>query len=345
MTRRLPLLVLLAAVASACDFQPTLDIDTPEHEERLVLRAVLAADSVAVVRVGRSQDPYGGRRYDRVEETPAGRVTLLRDGRPVEVLRIRSETCYDSSTGYNEETGEYGRPFECGAYVGTVPVEAGGTYTLRAEVAGLPTAEGTVTVPLRPTLTAAEEPRAAGAPRQFRLRLADPAGGDGRYGLAVLSRRAGFFSRTCEGEVCRDTSGYFLSPDRYPVSFETSDPTLVAAARQVPGDGIEFVTFTDQTFDGETFAFTIEVDTQRRYDSGVAEGPLTVQLAALSGDVYDAYQISYFSLGDDNPFAEPTNLPSNVVGGYGIVGAVALAEVAFLARDGRAEVAGRAGGR
>ena len=33
--------------------------------------------------------------------------------------------------------------------------------------------------------------------------------------------------------------------------------------------------------------------------------------------------------GDDNPFVEPANLPSNVVGGYGVVGGLTLASVDF----------------
>ncbi|WP_412068818.1 DUF4249 family protein [Rubrivirga sp. IMCC43871] len=97
------------------------------------------------------------------------------------------------------------------------------------------------------------------------------------------------------------------------------------------GSGISFASFPDDTFDGRTKTFTLSPSD--RYAEGYRDGRLRIQIAALSADLYDAYRISYFSGGDDNPFAEPVNLPTNVVGGYGIVGAVTLAEATFEARE------------
>ena len=341
---RLAALVLASALPvalAACDFTPALDIDVPEHEARAVIRAVLAADSVAVVRVGMSEDPYGARRtYNRFDATPAARVTLLREGGVVEVLAVRSLRCEDFS---REGTPTY----ECGPYAGTVPVEAGATYTVRVEMDGLPTAEGTVTVPPRPTVTAEEvtaegEPTGLPEPRRFRVRIADAPGRGDRYGFGVVRSFESYttVSATCDkAGVCRDSVTVGTAPYRVALSFRTNDPVLLAATRQVPGDAVELATFTDQTFDGAAFSFEVEIDDfyYGDYDDGafaVDYGPLTVQVAAFSTEVYDAYQISAFSLGDDNPFAEPANLPSNVEGGYGLVGAVALAEVVFPERGG-----------
>ena len=331
---RLPLAALAAALvaASGCDFTPTLDIETPEHEAGAVVRAVLAADSVAVVRVGRSHDPYGRRvRYGGPEETPQATVTLLRDGQPVETLALRSEPCQGGFYYEGPELEER----ECGPYVGAVPVEAGGTYTVRVEIAGLPTAEGTVTVPARPQIEVEEEPTAETEPRRFRVRLTDAPGAGGRYGLALLQAET-YPDRECDPpdyEVCRDV----VRTQQYPISFDTSNPVLISAAREVPGDvGLRFVAFSDQTFDGQTFTF--EIEEGEGYfcciegaggGSDLPTRALIVQVAALSETVYDAHQISRFSLGDDNPFAEPADLPSNVTGGYGVVGAVAVAEASF----------------
>ena len=317
---RLAALALAALLVAGCDFTPALDIDVPEHEARAVIRAVLAADSVAVVRVGVSRDPYGVRSgYYGPEATPAARVTLLREGGAAEVLALRSEPCVDFS-GLEEQT------YECGPYVGAVPVEAGATYTVRVEVDGLPPAEGTVRVPPRPAVTVVEA--AGGAGRRFRVRLEDPAGAGDRYGFGFVRANGSVYQiETCdEGGVCRDSVVVDLGPDRYPVPFQTSDPVLLSATRQVPGEGVDFATFTDRTFDGGPFTFAVDVDD---YEYVFGYAPLTVQVAALSASVYDAYQVGAFSLGDDNPFAEPANLPTNVEGGYGVVGAVALAEVVF----------------
>ena len=284
-----------------------------------MIRAVLAADSVAVVRVGVSRDPYGVRpgTYGP-EETPVARVTLLHEGGVAETLALRSESCVDFRT--NAE-------YECGPYAGTASVEAGGTYTVRVEVDGLPAAEGSVTVPPRPTVRVEEE-ASGGEGRRFSVRLEDPPGAGDRYGFGFLRANGSVYQiETCdEGGVCRDSVVVDLGPERYPVQFNTSDPVLLSATRQVPGEGIDFATFTDRTFDGGAFTFVAEPED---YEYVFGYAPLTVQVAALSASVYDAYRISAFSLGDDNPFAEPANLPSNVEGGYGLVGAVALAEVAF----------------
>ena len=57
-------------------------------------------------------------------------------------------------------------------------------------------------------------------------------------------------------------------------------------------------------------------------------GAIRVQVTAMTAELYDAYQITNFEV-DVNPFAEPADLPINVLGGYGRVGAVAVTEVRF----------------
>ena len=127
--------------------------------------------------------------------------------------------------------------------------------------------------------------------------------------------------------TCTDRTVTYRAPDR----FTSSDPVILAAARDVEfGDAsYRFVSVTDNSFDGQTWDFTIRRAGGYEYAYS-SDNTLTVQVAALSGDVYDAYQIASFGgQGDENPFVEPVNVPSNVVGGYGLVGAVALAEVTF----------------
>lgn len=328
------LAVLVAASGlAACDFTPTLDIETPEYEAGVAVRGFLVADSVTVIRLSESWNPYEGRlsnnRRYRPETIPAV-VTLLRGGDVVEVLTVQSETCEDY--GEYDPTNPNPLPtfYECGPYGGTVPIEAGATYTLRVETADLPTAEATVVVPRRPSLDVAEEAGGADAPRRFRVRLGDPPGAGDLYGLSLLRTDQVFYSYECdENGVCRDTT--FVTPGvgRFLTSFETSDPVLVAAAREFD-ENITFASFPDDTFEGSEKTFTISPS--RNYGEAT-EGGFIVQVAALSADIYDTYQISYFGGGDDNPFAEPANLPSNVEGGYGLVGGVALAEAVIGRRE------------
>ena len=329
----LRLAALLAALAplAACDFQPTLDIDLPEHQPATVINAVLVVDSVATVRLGVSTDPYVLGTYDPRRGRPidGAVVTLLRDGQPVERLAVRPQTCED----YDYQNGQVAT-YECGPYAGTVPVEAGGTYTVRAEVPGLPTAEGTVTMPRRPSITV-EEIGLTDERRQFRVRVQDPPGQGDRYGVALLSGPTRYTYPDCDDgnpPTCRDITDVQPRQSSY---FSSSDPVLLAAARDLDlGDSSYlFLSVTDASFDGSTWTFAVTAD-YYYYDYGDEQeqdnNVLTVQIAGLSGDVYDAYQISTFGGQDiENPFIEPVNLPTNVTGGYGLVGGVALAEVTF----------------
>lgn len=329
---RLLTLALLAAAVAGCDFAPTLDIDTPDYEAGLVLRSVLVADSVALVRVGESWNPYEGRSFN--EQLPGdvvidADVALFRDGQLVERLTARRDTCADLDQPPVPPGGEV-LVLPCGPYIGTVPIEEGATYTLRAEAPGYERVEGTVTVPRRPTVEVTEEPVPDDQSRRFRIRLGDTPGVTDRYGLTLFSYQETARGLICENGVCRDTTYVLNNPGFFRYAFDTSDPVILAASREVAGSGISFASFTDETFDGQTKSFTITPS--NRYARASTDGRLVVQLAALSGDVYDLYQIAYFGGGGDNPFAEPITLPSNVTGGYGLVGAVALAEVAFEPR-------------
>ena len=327
---------LIAVLAAGCDFTPTLDIETPAYQAGVVVRSMLVADSVATVWVDESWDPYQGRPRDRSSAyppSPAGlfsaEVTLLRDGAVVERLTERRDRCVDESQPPVPEGGEV-ETFPCGPYQGTVTVEAGAAYTVRAVAEGRPPAEGTVTVPRRPGLEVEELAR-AGGDRQIRIRLADPAGAGDRYGLTLYSFRTSFPGGVCDNNGCRDTTYVIDNPDFYPLAFDTSDPVVLAASREIAGSGISFASFPDDTFEGQTKAFTIKPSS--RYRSEDTDQALRVQVAALSADLYDLYQIEQFGGGEDNPFAEPINRPSNVVGGYGIVGALALAEVLLPPAD------------
>lgn len=325
-------LALLAVTVAGCDFTPALDIDLPDHEPGTVINAVLAADSVASVRVGVSTDPYVDdyeNSYRFSETNPAAVVTLLRDGQLVERLRLRREACqrYDRRTGTEID-------YECGLFVGAMPLEMGRRYTIRAEQPGMPVAEGTVTLPLRPALAVEEEATAEGADRRFRVRVADPSGRGNRYGVALILGPYRETGTVCDYRVnppvCTDTT--FVR--RQPVYFSSSDPAILAAARDFDLNDtfFRFISVTDDSFDGQTWAFSMSSGGSYGYGYGYeTDGgppPLTVQIAALSDDVFGAYQIATFGGQDEeNPFLEPANLPSNVTGGYGLVGGLALAEV------------------
>lgn len=335
---------LLAGALAGCDFSPALDVPLPEFEPALTVNGVLAADSTVELRVTATRDPYVTTRSDGLYVprdrffVPDGTtVELFRDGAPLGPLRLDSVAC-NSNDPYTDPTDV--PQAECGSFVSDIVVEAGATYTLRATAPGYPAVEATVTVPPRVPVALEVAPTTVGSTpgwtlveRDLRVSVRDPAGLGDRYALAAVT---GPRSQTrtpgtwCEESGCTHSDSTFLMPlPRAQLTFTTADPVLLAAARAVPSIPLDLVMFSDDTFDGAARTFEIRV---RQYVNPEREDPMSdldleaVWLIALDAATYDAYQVFVAEerAGADNPFAEPADLPSNVTGGYGILGAVTI---------------------
>jgi len=332
--RRLPLLLacLAGVLASGCDVGASVDLDAPAHEPGVAVRATLAAGAAPTVRLSLSRDPYGPADGDLPSATPPGAtVTLWRDGRLVETLAARPQTCYtrretrcNPETGATELVAEEGA-YPCGAFGGALPVESGGTYTVRAEVPGYPTVEATVVVPAAASVMARETAGPDAETRRLVVDVTDPPAADTRYGIVVFREFDRFDTQACAVGGPRDTTVVLGFAARTGTRFHSTDPVLTANA-VAPPDGFRLATFTDATFAGGTAALTVDVPRASTQTALGFTGGLVVQVAVLSETLYDAYQTTGGLPLGDNPFAEPANLPSNVAGGYGRLGAVAFAE-------------------
>ena len=335
------LAALLAGALAGCDFSPALDVPIPEFEPALVVSGVLAADSTVELRVTATRDPYADGPYVRRDRffVPEGTTAeLFRDGVSLGTLRLAPVPC-DDYDGYSDPSAGIPQA-ECGSFVSDAVVEAGATYTLRAAAPGFPTAEATVTVPRRVPVTLEASPTTVGATpgwtlveRDLRVTVRDPAGLGDRYALAAVT---GPRSRTqspgtwCDSLGCTDSDTTIVIPlPRHQLDFTTTDPVLLAAARAVPSIPLDLVTFADDTFDGAARPFEIRVRELVNPDREDPEAELeldAVWVLALDPATYDAYQVfvSEERVGADNPFAEPADLPSNVTGGYGVLGALTI---------------------
>ena len=325
--RQLVGLAVVIVLASGCDFSPVLDIPLPDHEPGFVLHGVLVADSTVALSLSISRDAYLRPSQtapdERILLSATVEVDLIREGQVVETLSRRR--CMDLE-GFIPPVGA-SVDRSCGPYRSQARIEAGATYTLRVRGEGMPEATATVTVP--PRLEVSDLERNG---REVTLRVDDPAGLGQHYALQLSEFRQTVTSTypICEpdGTACRDTTT--TESFSYSGSFTTRDPLLLAAARQPGTESLEVVTFDDRAFDGAERAFTIEPQSGLVYideNGQVTPGPQgsgAVWLIAIDEKLYDAYQVTAFSLGDDNPFEEPSNLPSNVIGGYGLVGAATI---------------------
>ena len=330
MRRRALLVPVVAALAlGACDLSPTVDVDTPAFQERLAVRSVLTLGQAPTVRVGLARDPFAVAAPDVAQPTPTDvTVTLWRGDALVETLPLRSQTCYAQSTSAcdaatGEVVTERSGPYECGDYRGEVAVGSG-AYTLRAERPGLPAAEATVVVPETPdgTFSGAQGP--AGYAFDLSVVDADPAPGTA-FGVSLLREFDAFATRYCAVGGERDTTVFLPAPATYTTTFGTDDPTLRAEGADLDGT-FNLIVFDDATFPNGEGRFTMTAPLEGTLDRR-GTGRFVLQIARLSPVLYDYLRETVFPLDAPTPFDEPANLPSNVTGGYGHVGAVATREL------------------
>ncbi|GAB5537319.1 MAG: hypothetical protein Rubg2KO_35680 [Rubricoccaceae bacterium] len=315
-------LMCVLALGAGCDFTPVLDIPLPEYQPGLVLHGVLMADSTVSLSVTWSRDPYTeppstGRRLN--ETVTNATVELIREGGVGETLRLRSEQC----TVFRYELNAPEEFYECGTFVSRARIDAGATYTLRVRAEGHPDAEATVTVPARVDVPEVTE----GGAGRVSFRLRDPEGRGDHYALQLSPVRTAYTNTypicNSDGTSCRDTT--VSEVGRIIRQFASNDPFLIASAQNPGNDYFRIVAFNDRTFDGTELAVTIEPEPLNpNSETWQRTGGDTLWLIAIDEKLYDAYQITTFSLGEDNPFEEPSNLPSNVIGGYGLVGAATI---------------------
>ena len=328
------LALALCVTLAACDFTPAIEIETPAFAPAVVVRAILSAGEPAVVRLSLSGDPLAApvAPADRLPTpTPAGAtVTIFRDGRPVETLAPRRQTCYAAQhSSCNTTTGrtdvERSGPYDCSAFGGTLPVEPGATYTVRATVPGLPPAEATVTVPRPATVTVTEEGGDA-VTRRLRVRVRDVPGAGTRYTLAFYREFEAYTTTVCRRGGARDTLVATPFPFRFQTRFATTEPLLLADVRE-PMATLFLAPFTDAGFEGGEISVVIRADAAVPPTHLVLSGGLQVQVSTLSETLYDAALAAPALFGGEDPFAEPSELPGNVAGGFGLVGAVARVDV------------------
>ena len=319
--RRLRLgLMGLVALATGCDFTPALDIPLPEHEPGLVVQSVLMADSTVSVFVASSADPF-----DRAAPSAPSSYRLLTDaavdllegGRVIERLAIQPGDCAPYSDTPEIED-------ECGVFASLTTAEVGRTYTIRASFEGYAEASGTVTIPDRVQVEGTVE--RTGLDVSFTLR--DPAGLGESYAMQFrpreYRRERTYEVRNDDGTPTGRDTTVVIREVRTP-SFRTRDPFLVAAARVIPDEFIRLAAFDDKGFDGTTQTLSVSAF-DGTTDPELSPDPGALWLISLDATLYKAYETTSTSLGEDNPFRDPSNLPSNVEGGYGLVGAATVAE-------------------
>lgn len=291
------LLWLLSVALLGIGCETVVDVPPPDHEPRLVAQSFFSADGGWTVQVTRTV-PYAS------AASPA-----YVDDATVEVWdgdrRIATPQRADSGT-YVARGGR---------------ATQGLTYTLRVEAPGYPPIEGRSTLPPPPAVTAFRDtlvPPADALSRrritQVALTLADPPDVRNRYGLLVVQ------ARWSEDQMTGQRTP--LPPSLF--TFESNDPALGESDFDFLNTGTtryREAFFTDGLFDGSTYTldFDLQYDLPRDEAEVVIRRAFAVVLLSVTDDFYQYRKTaSEQSVANENPFAEPLRVHSNMTGGLGV---------------------------
>ena len=290
--RGLPLLFSL----SACE--QVIEPDLPEHTPRLVLQAFFTPDSTWVAFVGRSAGILEAL-PERERAVAEATVELLAGDRVIDELEF-----FEGERVYVWEKGA---------------LQAGESYSLRVSAPGFATIQATDAIP-RPVPTAIASYRTNTSSRSesrisgdfsIKLEIQDPPGETNYYQIRFFrsGHRLGRYEEP------------FEEPFEEPVytveeSFSTQDPSI--SADNDVDDLIEgLITapfFKDTLFDGQTHAIELSGD----YDAP-EHTRFYIQVLYVSETYYEYLKSARLHEStQDNPFAEPVSVYSNVENGYGI---------------------------
>jgi len=290
------LAALLTTVAlAACE--TVVDVPPPEHEPTLVAQGFFSADSLWVVRVSRS-----------VRFTASGPPQLV-DSATVKIMSGNQVVARPTRS----DTGTY-------AATGRGAVE-GQPYRLTVDAPGFPAIEGHDILPSPPPIasvqTTSVEPEDTTSRRQITridVTLDDPPGTDEFYGILVLQARVRVNRQT--GQVTP------LPPSLFP--FRSDDQALGESpldALNTESTRYREAFFPDDPFDGtkRTLTFTIQYDAPRSGATVVIRRGFAVALLSVSEDFYRYWETANEqAIVNNNPFAEPLRVHSNLDGGLGV---------------------------
>ena len=290
-----PIALLTALLLGACE--TVVDVKPPPHEDRLVAQSFFTPDSLWVVRVTHTVGYTSPESPGFVDDAT---VEIWEEG------HLRAQVAWADSGTY--------------AIAGSGPV-MDQRYTLRVSAPGYPSLEGSDALP-RPvpvtafneTIVQSEDTTSRRQLTRLKITLDDPPDVANYYGLMVVQAR--WLEDRAMGQVTPLPPSLFI--------FESDDLAL--------GEGeFDFLDtektlyreafFTDGLFNGSTYTldFDVQYDTPDPNADVVVRRVLAVVLLSVSEDFFRYWKTAgRQSFSNENPFAEPLRVHSNLTGGFGV---------------------------
>ena len=308
-------MITLTSLLISCEM--VVDVDIPEEPPRLVLNAFLQADSVVVVELTESQSILTNTFLPHVG---GALVTLSENGQLVATL--------EESEG-------------AGIYFSSFTPSIGKTYTLRVSKTGFEPVEGSTVIPVPMVVRAVTadtitmDRRFNGDPHdtkatfslgEVRITLDDPGDERNYYGVSAYRYERGF-----KGE--RDNRGDYVITDTVrtvrSLYFSSDDPATASVVDEFAGGGetsSNIISFSDEFFNGKTYSLRLTQNVLSSWDAAYTQLHLVLHATDEAQYRYfRAVQLQYEN--QDNPFAEPVQVYSNVKNGFGIVAGSSVSRV------------------
>jgi hypothetical protein len=290
MMRTLLILVILIQLVSSCTKEVKIDI--PGYSEQLVIDGSIETGGVPLVLLSKTSDIYAATDLQAyIDGFVSGAILTINDGTTtVQMDEICTDNLPPGTEAYAADlfgipVSEIANYHICAYTTFTSPMigQVGKTYTLTVSFEGKTYTSTTTILPPTP-LTETFWKEETGHPgKGFSWgKLSDPAGQSDYYMWEVKYLSENFFTKTFN-----------------PI-------------------------FDDQFFNGLTFDFPYE-NPMNWDDNSIPEGDrgyfslndtLVIKLSKMDEKVFDFYKKKYAQLySAGNPFATPTNIPTNIKGG------------------------------
>lgn len=289
-------ILLLAITLSSCFSDVVIDIE--EEKSLIVLNAWFTAGETPIVNVYQSKSIFEGGNFRRLGNA---RLMLLEDGEELGVLR------QDSDGRYVNET---------------IVIKANREYTLKATHDLYPSAVATVKVPelidaerlnVNHSINEVVESGYAYQQSEINLSIQDEASSDDYYGITVSTDYVYYYDNGFDEDTIRDS--------HLGSSLESVDPQV---DYMYIGYG-QIIGIQDDFFNGETYQNTLKSYNDLRYYESSGDNYYSKESSTIIIYKFDKQLYQYFLTLENNqypePFTEPSQVYSNVIGGYGILGA------------------------
>lgn len=294
-------MTLMSISLSACE--KTVQIDIPEHNPKLVVNAVGNINSDSI-------DVFISKSVDVLKHKTGNDLSISNA-----IVYLKKEGMTKQELYYDQETK---------SYRGGVELKQGDKYEITASVTGFETVTAHTEVPIIVPIKYIQRIKDVrldidgNKQDEIRITFDDPIA-DNDYYIIVLN-----------------DAGYTFDPRNPPLDsnnqyvgftcINTNDPSV----ETIYDDPIDMdvclensgIFFTDDLFNGKTKVLSMYVNS-RALDSNVLPGGFVVypeiELRHVSEDYYRFFKSkerSYYNEG--NPFAEPSNIYTNIQNGYGV---------------------------